>query len=172
MSEEMKKRVMASLEKHHAKLWKQQQKAPRTQPNQTPELSAQCEVLNYLESIGWLMSEVDSKAVYSEKLGTYGAGNATVGTSDLCGCTDQGLGAFVEMKAPGKRSTLKSHQRIFLVERINAGAFACCSDSVKHIHQLLCRWNHAHSLVEKKALLLQDLPPEKVDASFDPEFGF
>lgn len=169
---EFKKRVEEAMQKHHEKLWKQSLVQPRKEKNQTPELAEQMLVLNYLESIGWLMTEVDSKAVYSEKLGTYVSGNATVGTSDLVGCTESGLGSFVEMKAPGRRSTLKNHQREFLVERIYKGSFACCSDGVEHISGLIAAWNSLSSLAEKKALLLQDLPPEKADKTFNPEFGF
>jgi hypothetical protein len=80
------------------------------------------------------------------------------GYADVSGNTYDGLSIYIELKAPGKRSTLRDNQRDFLVKKIKSGCFAGVVDSVSCLETL---WNNYNDALDKKKALLDLLPPEK-----------
>jgi hypothetical protein len=69
------------------------------------------------------------------------AGQADAGFADCVGVTPYfGVAAYIELKAPGRRSTLKPHQRDFLLGKISMGAFAVCIDSVELLSETYNEW--------------------------------
>lgn len=88
------------------------------------------------------MSVVESKAVYSVKSGRYLRGKAEHGHSDLSSVTPTGIACFIEVKARGKRHTLRPSQWKFLMDRIEVGAFACCTDSAEMLESLYDEFEH------------------------------
>ena len=105
-----------------------------------PEKQVEKSVLEWCARSGFDISVVESKAVYSRSAGRYLRGQTEAGFSDLVGVTSTGRACFIELKAEGKRSTLKPHQYDFLLRKIKLGAFACCVDSVELIDSIYTRW--------------------------------
>lgn len=125
--------VKRAMENHHRKLLPktgQQRKPPRK--NSKPEEQLQKATTKLLRSMGFSIQVVESKAVYNPKKGRYLSGQTKSGTSDIYGCDPVGFGVFIEMKAPGKRSTVKQHQVEYLWDKIRRGAFGyVCDDNEK-----------------------------------------
>lgn len=155
MSDDFKKRIQASIDKFQKK---QLPKKPRAKPNGKPEEKVVKEILAYLRSLGFSLSIIEAKATYSEASGTYRGSTVKAGYPDISGCTPNGLAVYVEAKAPGKRSTLREDQRIFLIEKIKNNCFAICADSVKYCESIVERFRACNSSLEKQALLLSELP--------------
>lgn len=120
-------------------------------------------VKRWLYENGFSCDKVESKAVRGADGGFY-RGMAVAGMSDLVGCDPHGYAVFIELKAPGRRASLKGHQRDFLIEKIKRGAFACCTDSVEHLSETYSHWQKTKS----KEFLMANLPLSRV--STDPLF--
>jgi hypothetical protein len=120
-------------------------------------------VKKWLYENGFSCHRVESKAVRGPDGGFY-RGMAVAGMTDIVGCDPHGYGVFIELKAPGRRASLKPHQREFLVDKIKRGAFACCTDSVEHLSMTYEHWNKTKS----KEFLIANLPILRVSA--DPIF--
>jgi hypothetical protein len=116
-------------------------KTRRSRRNEKPEFEFKKTLRKHIENLGFCVETVESKAVYSKAAGRYLEGQANAGFSDTCGVTPYfGVAFFCELKAPGRRSTLKVHQRDFLLEKIEMGAFACCVDSTALFDELWTEW--------------------------------
>lgn len=139
---------------------KQLPKTKRATKNKKPEARVESAILKALKSHGFCVQKVESKATYSASKGAYFNQSAKSGTSDIVGCAPNGLGVFIEVKAPGKLKTLKPHQAIYLMERARTGAFACCSDSVDHVLELFDKWLALRKSSVKDAyrFLLEQVP--------------
>lgn len=85
-----------------------------------------------------------------------------LGHSDIAGNDKHGRGVYIECKAPGKRATLKAHQREFLEKRISLGCFAACADSAEYVSELYHKFQQV-GLTEQKRLLLESLPKSRKD---------
>jgi hypothetical protein len=105
--------------------------------NKSPEKTiVEKEVQAYCDNMNWLVSVVDSKAVFSEKTGRYLRGMAEAGFPDMVGCDEYGNFVAIELKARGKLSTIKPKQVEYLRKAKEKGAFAVCVDSAELLHQL------------------------------------
>jgi hypothetical protein len=105
-----------------------------TRKNERPEMElTQKPCKSWFRKNGWAMFIIDAKAEWSDSAQAYVAASVDAGFSDAVGCTPDGTAAFVEFKAPGKRSTLKPHQREFLKDKIQKGCFSVCVDSVESL---------------------------------------
>ncbi len=137
----------------------------RPRKNLKPEFEFKKVAVAWLESNGWCVDIVESKAVYNFAAGRYDHGQAEAGFSDIVGVTPYfGVAAFIELKAPGKLRTLKPHQRDFLVKKINADAFAVCVDSVELLDDLYVGWKHCRetkAFEGAKIYLKMNLPEVK-----------
>lgn len=113
----------------------------RPRKNEKPEFEFKKVMVKWLSDNGWECDVVESKAVYNFAAGRYDHGQAEAGFSDIVGVVPwAGVGAFIELKAPGKRSTLKPHQRDFLLRKIKKGAFGVCVDSIEILSDTYKCW--------------------------------
>ncbi len=132
--------------------------------NLKPEKQVEKEVLAWCRVNGFDMSVVDSKAAYSPRAGMYLKRNRMTSEAmpDLVGNYGS-VAAFIELKAPGRRSNLSLEQWMFLKRKIEAGCFACVTDSVSHLSELMKRVYRIDRPLEvmDKEALLRDLPYPK-----------
>ncbi len=126
-----------ALLKHHAKLAGQleREQAPRRK-NEKPEFEVKKAVMGWLRANGFSCHVIESKAVFSVAAGRYMGGQTDAGVSDIFGVAPGGLAVFIELKAPGKRATLRPGQRAFLTDKIRFGSFAVCVDSVDCLREI------------------------------------
>jgi hypothetical protein len=152
-----------ALKKYCAKHWKRQSRAHRR--NNHPEADLKTEVLGWLKSNGFSCHSIESKAVYSARAGRYVRGQTAPGVADIFGCAPNGIGVFIELKAPGRLSTLKHHQRDFLVAKICFGAFGACIDSVAGLAGTWTEFLNISATDIKRAqeFLIDSLPAAKPD---------
>lgn len=150
MDEARKKSIMDAMTKYYERNNPNKEKRHNTKP----EKEVEKEVVLWMKMMGWKYTVIESKAVYSQAMGRYMHSQAKKGHADITGITDCAVGFAVELKAPGKRSTLREDQRIFLVDYISRGGFACVTDSVSHLENLYKKW----TVNRDSSLLLNDLP--------------
>ena len=153
--------IVRALNKYSSKQIKSTNK-PMRKKNTKPEKEVEKAVTRWLKDNGFSCNVVDSKAVYSTSSGRYMNGKTDMGFSDIVGCTPNGLAVYIELKAKGKRSTLKIHQYDFLLNKINHGAFAVCVDSVDCLVDIVSKFRHC-SYENRIKLLTDHLPKKKRD---------
>lgn len=122
-----------------------------------PEKMLETQVLYWCRSRNWKVHVVDSKAVYSIAAGRFLNSQAPVGFPDIVGMTNEGIFVGIELKAKGRRATLKPHQRMFLLDCIKHNGFAVCVDSVELLSELYHSWANSPSVL----FLMDSLPKEK-----------
>lgn len=157
-----------ALNKYYQRQMPKPQKPRRK--NQKPEAELEKHIKALFIELKFSMNKVEAKAVYNPHAGTYLRGQTEAGVSDWVGCTPDGCGCFVEVKAPGRRSTLKQHQRIFLETKIKLGAFAACVDSTELLYSTWTEWQHRRLMdpMLSRNYLLKALPRQgQMDDSFD-----
>jgi len=104
--------------------------------NKKPEKLVEFAVLAYCKDVGWSVDVVDSKASFSKAAGVYKKNVTAAGFPDIVGNLPSGIAVFIELKAKGKLKTLKSHQRMFLEEKLESNCFAAVVDSAELLHNL------------------------------------
>jgi len=154
----------AALNKYFAKQLSSN-KPKRT--NQTPEKDLEKLVMLWLRQNNWKAWVVESKAVFSKAAGRFLRGSAQAGFPDMCGLNERGLFVAIELKSPGRRSTLREAQRAFLLEVIDSNGFACCIDSVDLLEKTYREFCHSPS---PKAFLVSQLPTPSMRADNSPLF--
>jgi hypothetical protein len=162
---DFKERVRKSVEKY---LDKQGPSNKPSRKNGKPEKEVEAEVLEWCRGFGWDLNVIESKSVWSEKAGRYIAQSVSPGFSDLAGNTDVGLSVYIELKAPGKLSTIRPDQREFLLRKINSGCFAVCVDSTSRLETIWAGFCKAYN---KKEYLVSVLPKYRTvekELLFDP----
>lgn len=148
---------------------------PRRRKNDRPEHN-----LTVVPCMMWLaeqkfsMNRIEAKAVFNPFAGRYLSGQTEPGVADAFGCAPDGTGCFIEFKAPGKLSTLKDHQRDWLIQKIERGAFAVVTDSVldlEHKWTIFCvmRVENAHRDWLKSRL---PKPRQSRQLSVEPDVEF
>lgn len=122
------------------------------------------DVLYWAKANGFDLSVVDTSAVWNPMAKRYLRRQASESLPDLIGNYGS-LSIWIELKAPGKRSSInvKSsvHQREFLVRKIKQGCFAAVTDGSRHLGELWKKYKAA-GFFEKQKLLIGDLPVEKI----------
>ena len=108
--------------------------------NEKPEKVTEAEVIQWLSDRKFNFNVVEAKAVYSVSAGRYLSGQTDPGFSDIVANDSSGRAFFIELKAKGKKSTLKSHQYIFLKEKIEMNCFACVCDSAEMLDKIYLKW--------------------------------
>lgn len=142
-------------------------KKKRSKPNSKPEKQiTEPAIMGWCASQGWDVSVVESKAVYSKATGRYTNQQAESGMSDLVGNTNSGLAVFIELKAPGRRNSIRDGQHDFLMRKIQSGCFAVCTDSVDHISKI---WRMFQ--IHGDTILMSDLPPKPKSKYKDPDLA-
>jgi hypothetical protein len=163
----------AALDRFFSKQAKHDQRIPRK--NQKPEFTnTVVPCLEWLRSNGWSVDIVEAKATYSAQAGRYLSGPTEAGMPDLVGCAPDGIGAFIEAKAKGKRSTVRPQQHAYLTEKISKGAFAVVVDSVEDLERQYLAWASSPGDYQKQYLLeqLPKLAKRYQEPAPDPELGF
>jgi hypothetical protein len=160
MSEEYKKRAMRSIEKYLVRETSthssdQQLPTPKGARSQ-PELEVQLKIQKHCRALGWYVFRVEAKASFSDREGL-NYSQTQSGVSDLIGVLPNGVHISIEVKAPGRLSTLRENQRQHLIRVINHGAFGVCVDSVDKLELYYQTWV---SSSKSKQVLLDLLPPE------------
>lgn len=148
-----------ALKRYYQRQARQASKRRRTNGRPEWELVKK-PILAWAKDNGWCLSSIESRAVYDPAAGRYVHGMAVAGTADLFGNAPCGTAVYLELKAPGRRSTLKPHQHDFLVQRISTNAFAGCIDSLESFIQLWDKFKQAQTQGASTArdFLLGDLP--------------
>lgn len=166
MGKDHKERVTAALNKYLEKQLPKPVKDYRG-PNAKPEKEVEKACLEWMRSRGWTVDIYEAKATYNPAAGRYVSAAMKAGTCDCMGSTEDGLMIAVEFKAPGRLSTFNSEaryrQRQFIVDKINSNCFACVTDSVQRLEDILTQWMKIKSqdLGAARAYLISMLPREK-----------
>jgi hypothetical protein len=158
-----------ALEAYYQKLADQHERSLKPKrKNGKPELAVRSACMEWLRLHKFGCHVVESKAVYSKSAGRYLSGQTTAGFSDITGVTPSGLGCFIEVKRKGARSTLKAHQRYFLISKIELFAFAVCVDSVAMLETIYGEFEYRRKMEPQlaMALLLRHLPTEREGEQF------
>lgn len=148
--DDYKARIKAATEKYYKRI-----EPKEMRHNEHPEKDVVKEILQWCELNGWSVGVINSSAVYSEKENRYLTTQAAPGTPDILGCTSLGVYCGLEIKAPGKRATMSDDQMLFLIEKIERGAFGGVFDSVDLLESTYLEWLDSSN---KKAFLLRSLP--------------
>jgi hypothetical protein len=132
-------------------------KTPRKKKNQNLEGPVVLEIKKGLTAIGFDLNIIEAKATYNESAGRYISGQVDPGYPDLSGNGPSGESVFIEVKAKGKRSTLRLEQFSFLKNKIDKGCFAICADSLEYCVLTFNAWLKLPANL-KKDFLLAELP--------------
>lgn len=164
-----KKRVKLAVDNWSIKQLKKDSPSLLTKKkNKTPEADFLKKLKKHIEETHcWNLDVIDSKGQFSEDAQRYVYGKTRSGYSDMSGNMLNGLAVYIEVKAPGKRSTVREDQRIFLIEKINTNAFAIVTDSIEHFESMLEKFKRAEN---RKATLLKDLPGGRAQVDDGPLF--
>lgn len=114
---------------------------------------------HWFKANGFSIHNIEAKATLSSD-GRYIHGQVEPGFSDAVGCTPNGIAVFAEYKAPRCRSSLKEHQREFLIDKIQKGCFAVCVDSVECLEKIWSAFKAARetSISSGAKVLMEHLP--------------
>lgn len=102
--------------------------------NSSPEKLVERQIIDHLTNLGFFMFNAEAKAIRTiSNTGNVFYRNSGVmpGVSDLLGINPSGKFVAIELKAPGRRSTVSIKQIIFLERIILKGGFAAVIDSVE-----------------------------------------
>ena len=150
-----------ALENYYRKQMSPGVRSPKRR-NKKPEEEVVKDILRWSARQGWSIHRVESKAVYSAGAGRYLRGQTIAGLSDLVGNDSEGRGVYVEAKAPGKCSTLRPGQAVFLKEKIRTNCFAVCCDSVQLLEEYYKAWCSL-GMVDRHKYLMNLLPKKFED---------
>lgn len=128
IDDEQRRRISGAIDKYIKK--NEPKTSFDTRKNGAPEKDLEQVVMPWLKTNGFSVNVIESKATYDLKAGRYIGQSVKQGFVDIAGNYKTGLGVFIELKAPGKRSTLRPAQREFLLDKIETGCFAVCIDSL------------------------------------------
>lgn len=122
-------------------------------------------ILSIGKRLGFDLTVVDTSAVWNPQAGRYLRKQASESLPDLIG--NWGIiSVWIELKAPGERRAIthkkNAHQMAFLKRKIQQGCFAICTDSAEHFIAIFNKWKSCKDLIERRAVLLADLPQERI----------
>lgn len=153
-----------ALFNYYKKQMKRERRVKKNKKNNAPEKDLEKSVRAWLDKMLFSYSVVESKAVFSRSANRYLKGQTEAGFSDIVATSDEGYSCFIELKSPGKLSTLRPLQYEFLKDKISKNAFAVCIDSVDLLESLWLEWlkRKEASTDQSKAWLMGKLPMPKV----------
>lgn len=131
----------------------QDQKKKKTKKPLKPEEIVEKELEAAFKEMGLDMTNVESKAIYSQNQERYVRGQAEDGFPDFAGNDQNGIACYVEAKARGRVSTLRPAQLRFLLRKAQAGCFACCVDRPEVLFSLYLAWKAEGRKVLEQHLL-------------------
>lgn len=157
MSNDYKSGVRKAMESYHTKLAKKE--AGPTRKNEKPEQEVRKQVLPHIRAKGWFVFVADSTAIYSQNAGRFLGSQIQVGCADVLGLTDSGQFLALELKAPGRLSSLRPAQLEFLVNVISRGGLGLVADSVARLEMIL----QTYKSDPRPETLMGFLPKKKVE---------
>lgn len=166
--------VRAALESYYERQQRELEGKQRPRRKRgKPELKVRSEIMTWMNSHGFDVQVVESRAVFCASANRFLKGQTTAGTSDLVGVGPDGVAVFCEVKAKNRLATLKPHQKAYLTSKIELSAFAIVADSPERVEQLWQEWKHRRAMSPQlaKAFLLRSLPTLK-DEEIDDALGF
>lgn len=128
--------------------------------NAKPEKDVEKQILAWAKKRGLSLHVIEAKATYNPDKGRYISQSVSAGFLDIVG-NYKHLALYIELKAPGKKSTLRDKQERFICSKIDQGAFACVTDSDKDLAQIFEAWLKTKDPQRRKALLYEALPKRK-----------
>jgi hypothetical protein len=152
-----RKRIEDAITKHHAKTAKRKGVKKK---NGKPEQLVVKAVMEWGKRVGCDLHIVESKAVYSKAAGRYLHTQTSESLPDIIG-NWKDLSLWIEVKAKGRRSTLKPHQKDFLERKIQQGCFAVCVDDVQDLDLIFQKFQVATPGMIREGILLDHLPKKK-----------
>ena len=157
MSESIKKAVESYITRHTPK--------KIDKKNRAPEKEVERICLAYMRENGFDVNVAESKSTYSPTQKKYIAQALMPGMSDIFGNDEDGHAVFVELKAPGRRNTIRTAQWDFLNRKIQSNAFAVCVDSPQLLHSYYNEWfrlRKESGLERARTFLLNILPKKPI----------
>lgn len=146
---------------------------PRQKKAKKPEADFLLQLKKHIErNHGWDLHIIEAKTGYSESSQRYTMNHAPVGYPDLSGNTRDGRAIFIEVKAPGKRSTIRPDQHAFLTRKIEHGCFAICTDSIENFEETLLNYRKSQRPKQTLQDALPRLAPryqDDIDSLFEAE---
>jgi hypothetical protein len=148
--------ALKAFDKKHLKLLS----GPKRRNGKPEKDLTELPCLSWMREQGWSVNIFESKATFNPKSGKWLQQSMLKGTVDCIGTDSLGHAVFIEFKAPGKLSTLRVHQQQFIIEKINAGAFAVAVDELDLLKNFYWKWRvkKTHSLEDAKAFLHSQFP--------------
>ncbi len=132
----------------------------RTKKNKKPEKDLQNkEILPWLKRKGFDVTIVEAKSLFNPTLGRYVSSPAVPGFPDLVGNDIDGRAVFIELKAPGRRNSIRTMQYNFLLKKIKCSCFAVCVDSVDMLEKFYTEWR-SFRLEEERVIYLGKCLPK------------
>jgi hypothetical protein len=132
--------VKSAIENYYKRELSAQNTAPRK--NNKPEEPVVIDCLKWLKQNGFHVQRVESKAVKNHLTGNWSNPQIQPGTPDIIGNSPEGIGVFVEVKAPGKRSSVRVSQYKYLSEKLKINCFVAVVDSAKYLETMYKHWCH------------------------------
>jgi len=151
--------TMRAIEKF---LLRQDKPKVTSRKNKKPEKEVEFKVKCWLKRHQFSFDVIEAKNTYSSQSGRYTGSNVPSGFPDVCACDRNGFSVWIELKAPGKLSTLRGAQRVFLLDKIHHNAFACVCDSVDRLEFIYKRWlalRNSREFVSARNFLMNFIPP-------------
>lgn len=152
---DQKQRVIKALQEYS-----ERQKPKTKKPRQEREEPVVAAVQEWARLHGIQLRRYESKAIRKVIGGRVVWQNSGLdyGTPDLLG-VGEGYSVAIEVKAPGKRATLRPKQREFLTQQIHGGGFAVVADGVDKLHEWWTEFLRRKRSDEPTALWLLGLLP-------------
>jgi len=126
-----------------------------------PEKQVEKEILNLAPLYGFDLTVVDSAHVYSNTTRMFSRRMTNEVCSDIMG-NNGPYACFIELKAPGKLKQFNTEknikQKLFILRKIEKGAFACVVDSMQRLAHIWSEWRKAQTDDEKIKVLMSYLP--------------
>lgn len=164
MKKDHRQGVLNAMNKFSSRVEKERQRELGIgRKNDKPEKRLQTDALHWMRTKGWSVNVFEAKSTYDPSRGRYISQSMKAGTLDIGGSTSEGIACVIELKAPGKLSTLRDNQRKTLHEKINSNNFACVVDSVHRLETMYTEWRRLRDLGDAagaRAYLVSMIPPE------------
>jgi hypothetical protein len=152
--------VMRAIERFEERQLKEAAHVPKRK-NDKPEQRVVRQICAWLKSNGFSYNVVEAKATFDPDKRRYTTGQVSSGFSDIVAVSPDGYACFLEIKANGRRGSLKEHQRAFLLDKISCNAFAGVFDSVERLSRAYNMFSDLRRAGRNAQNYLQEMMPKK-----------
>jgi len=151
MAKQNRQSTLDALNKFSEKAARELAPKKKRMPYAKPEKEVEKACLKWMRDRGFSVDVFEAKATYNPRAGAWLQQSMKAGVVDIMGSTNLGIMLAVELKAPAKLKTLRENQRLFLIEKIAANAFACVTDSVARLADIYNTWLGYRYVDQEKA---------------------